>query len=598
MSERRNCIGDLLIQRARVSTGAEAILAPGRAALTYDVLREQVWATAAALRARGVRRNDRVAIVVPNGPEAATAFLGVSAVATSAPLNPSYRAEEIEFYLSDLGATALLVAASLDTPARDVARRLDVPVIELMPDGSAGGFSLEGDSGGAFDVELAGADDVALVLHTSGTTSRPKQVPLTHANICASARHIVAALELGAGGRCLNVMPLFHIHGLMAAVLASLTAGGSVVCTPGLKVPDLFDWMEEFQPTWYTAVPTMHHAVLAGGRARGERLNTSLRFIRSSSSALPRQTLMGLERLFGVPVIEAYGMTEASHQMTSNPLPPSPRKHGSVGIAAGPEVAIMDATGNLLAPGATGEVVIRGPDVTSGYVSNPAANAAAFTNGWFRTGDQGAIDADGYLFLQGRLKELINRGGEKISPVEVDEVLMDHPAVVQALTFALPHPTLGEEVAAAVVLSSSGAVTEWQLREFVSMRLAYFKTPRRIVFVDAIPKGATGKPQRIGLAERLGIAVAAASETKEHVAPRDAVEEVVAALWAEVLKCETPGVFDDFFDAGGDSIQAMQLAGRIRDVLTVVINLTDLFNVPTVAGIAAGISAQMASIDE
>ena len=593
-----HCIGDLLNRRTQASTEAEAILAPGRAPLRYDALREQLGATAAALRARGVQRNDRVAIVTPNGPEAATAFLGVSAAATSAPLNPAYRAEEIEFYLTDLGATLLIVDASLDTPARDVAVRLGIPVVELTHGGRAGAFSLGSDSCGGNDVELAGPDDVALVLHTSGTTSRPKQVPLTHANICASARHIVAALALGPDDRCLNVMPLFHIHGLMAAVLASLTAGGSVVCTPGLRVPEFFGWVEEYHPTWYTAVPTMHHAVLTGARARGERMETSLRFIRSSSSALPAQTLTGLERMFGVPVIEAYGMTEASHQMASNPLPPSARKQGSVGLAAGPEVAVMDAAGDLLPAGTTGEVVIRGPNVTSGYVGNPAANAAAFANGWFRTGDQGAMDEDGYLFLHGRLKELINRGGEKISPIEVDEVLMDHPAVMQALTFALPHPTLGEEVAAAVVLKSSGAVTERQLREFVSMRLAYFKTPRRIVFLDAIPNGATGKPQRIGLAERLGIGAAVdGSEAKESVAPRDAVEEIIAALWAEVLQGATPSVHDDFFDAGGDSIHATQLVGRIRDALAVEMSLMDFFDAPTVAGIAAGISAQLKSVD-
>jgi acyl-CoA synthetase (AMP-forming)/AMP-acid ligase II/aryl carrier-like protein len=608
---RPDSVADLLINRVAAVPDTAAILAPGRDCLAYDALRAQLLFTAASLRVRGIRRNDRVAIMTPNGPEAATAFLGVSAAATSAPLNPSYRAEEIEFYLSDLGAVALIVASSLDTPAREVARRLGVPIVELTSGARAGEFKL-GDDGksdasvawSAFDDGmLAQPHDVALVLHTSGTTSRPKQVPLKHSNICASARHIGAALALGSEDRCLNVMPLFHIHGLMAAVLSSLTAGGSVVCTPGLKVPEFFDWLEEFRPTWYTAVPTMHQAVLATGQQLisndTKRLDTTLRFIRSSSSALPRQTLTGLERLFDVPVIEAYGMTEASHQMTSNPLPPRARKHGSVGVAAGPEVAIMDADGTLLEAGATGEVVIRGPNVTSGYASNPAANAEAFTDGWFRTGDQGSIDADGYLVLQGRLKELINRGGEKISPVEVDEVLMDHPAVLHALAFALPHPTLGEDIAAAVVLREAGSVSERQLREFVSTRLAYFKTPRRIVFVDAIPKGATGKPQRIGLAERLGITGAANEDARarENVGARDATEEVVSVLWAEVLQCAPPGVHDDFFDAGGDSIRAAQLIGRIRDSLAVELSLMEFFDAPTVAGVASAISGQLDAVD-
>ncbi len=583
---------DLLLRRwAEDAPEVHAVLAPGRTPLTYERLRWQVGATAAALRARGIAANERVAIVVPNGPEMATAFLGVSAAATSAPLNPAYRAAEFEFYLRDLAARALLVGAGFDTPARSVAAALGIPVIELMAEGSAGSFSFGAGFGSDAAVEFAVAEDIALVLHTSGTTSRPKQVPLTHANICASAKHIVAALALTNEDRCLNVMPLFHIHGLMAAVLSSLTAGGSVVCTPGLTRPRFLDWMGEFRPTWYTAVPTMHHTVLTGAGVHGVPAECALRFIRSSSSALPSQTLTGLEKTFGVPVIEAYGMTEAAHQMASNPLPPRERKHGSVGVAAGPAIAIMDTMGALLPVGEIGEVVIRGPDVTSGYASNPEANAAAFTSRWFRTGDQGFLDVDGYLFLQGRIKELINRGGEKISPVEVDEVLMDHPAVLHALTFALPHATLGEEVGAAVVLRPSASVTERALRDFVSMRLAYFKTPRRIVFVDAIPKGATGKPQRIGLAARLEIGVVAPPVgSVEHVAPRNAIEEVIANLWAEVLDSGLPGVYDNFFEVGGDSVHATLLVNHVRDALAVEFSLIDFFDAPTVADTAAVIS--------
>ncbi|HEY5085738.1 MAG TPA: AMP-binding protein, partial [Gemmatimonadaceae bacterium] len=595
--EEPNGIGEILAGWASETPCAEAIVSPGREPLAYANLHRQIASTSGALRARGIRRNDRVAIVVPNGPEMATAFLGVSAAATSAPLNPSYKAEEFSFYLTDLSARALVIDLALDSPAREVATRLGIPVIELAPGVAAGTFTFGGTFGQDQPVEPTRADDVALVLHTSGTTSRPKQVTLTHANICASAAHICAALALGPSDRCLNVMPLFHIHGLMAAVLSSLTAGGSVVCAPALQVPRFFDWMAEFRPTWYTAVPTMHHAVLTSGAGRGELAHSSLRFIRSSSSALPRQTLVGLEKLFNVPVIEAYGMTEAAHQMTSNPLPPCERRPGSVGVAAGPDVAIMDSRGALLPAGATGEVVIRGPNVTAGCAGNPDANAAEFTNGWLRTGDQGSLDADGYLFLQGRLKELINRGGEKVSPLEIDAVLMDHPDVEQALAFAIPHSSLGEEVAAVVVLREPGTVTERELRNFASTRLADFKTPRRIIFVDAIPKGVTGKPQRIGLAERLGIGVMRASgRNADHVAPRDAVEEIIAAIWAEVLRSDAPGVHDNFFDAGGDSINAMQLVGRVRDALSVQLNVADFFEAPTVAETAASIAPQLKSV--
>jgi acyl-CoA synthetase (AMP-forming)/AMP-acid ligase II len=353
----------------------------------------------------------------------------------------------------------------------------------------------------------AGPDDVALALHTSGTTSRPKLVPLLQRNVLATARHVVETLALGPEDVCLNVMPLFHIHGLMAATLASLAAGGQVSCAPGFDALRFFAWLDEVGPTWYTAVPTMHQAILArAGRNRAILARARLRFVRSSSASLAPQVMAELERIFRAPVIEAYGMTEAAHQMASNPLPPRARRPGSVGVAAGPEIGIMDAAGRLLPAGEVGEVVVRGPNVTPGYEADPEANARAFTRGWFRTGDQGVLDAGGYLRLIGRLKELINRGGEKVSPLEVDEVLLDHPAVQQVVTFAMPHPKLGEEVAAAVVVRDGMAATERELRAFAASRLAGFKVPRRVVIVPEIPKGPTGKPQRIGLAARLGLA--------------------------------------------------------------------------------------------
>jgi oxalate---CoA ligase len=353
---------------------------------------------------------------------------------------------------------------------------------------------------------MAGAEDVALVLHTSGTTSRPKIVPLRHINVTASAYHVGRSLALAPDDACLNIMPLFHIHGLIAAVLSSLAAGGSVCCTPGFNAFRFFSWFDEARPTWYTAVPTMHQALLPLAARNAEIIARGrLRLIRSSSASLPPQVMAALEEAFGVPVLESYGMTEAAHQMASNPLPPRPHYPGSVGVAAGPEIAIMDDDGDLLAPGKLGEVVIRGRNVTAGYESNPEANARAFTHGWFRTGDQGFLDEDGYLRLTGRLKEIINRGGEKISPLEVDTVLMDHPAVQQVVTFGIPHDKLGEEVGAAVVLREGHALDEHGLREFAGERLAPFKVPRRVVFLSEIPKGATGKLQRIGLAGKLGL---------------------------------------------------------------------------------------------
>ncbi|HET7717856.1 MAG TPA: acyl--CoA ligase [Bauldia sp.] len=502
---------DTIIERvARGDGDAPAILAPDRAQLTHGDLRRLMADTVVRLNRLGIGRGDRVAIVLPNGPEMATAFVSVAAAATTAPLNPAYREDEFDFYLSDIRAKALVVAPEEAGPAVAVAERRGIAVLRLVPDaeGPAGRFTLEGaGTGTAAKPGVAEAGDTALLLHTSGTTSRPKLVPLTHANLAASAAHIGATLELTASDRCLNIMPLFHIHGLVAAVLASLAAGGSTYCSPGFNALRFFAWLADATPTWYTAVPTMHQAILARAARNPEAVAAAkLRFIRSSSASLPPQVMAELEALFSCPVIESYGMTEAAHQMTSNPLPPAVRKPGSVGIAAGPEVAIMTEDGAMLGPDTTGEIVIRGPNVTAGYESNPAANETAFAHGWFHTGDQGTMDSEGYLRVTGRLKEIINRGGEKISPREVDEVLMDHPAIAQAVTFAIPHDKLGEEVAAAIVLREGKTATDGEIRDFCATRLADFKVPRKVVFLDEIPKGATGKLQRIGLAQKLGLA--------------------------------------------------------------------------------------------
>lgn len=487
---------------------APAIGAPERQSLSYAGLREQVNRTISQLNGLGAGRDDAVAIVLPNGPEMASAFVAIAAGATTAPLNPAYTADEFKFYLTDLEARLLVVQAGDDSPAIEVARGLGIPVarLEFDPDGPAGVFRLTGETGTATQSGAAAAADIALVLHTSGTTARPKIVPLTHGNVCASARHIATSLELSSADHCLNVMPLFHIHGLIAAVLSSLQAGAQITCTPGFNALKFFAWLDAARPSWYTAVPTMHQAILGRAPRNPDSIaEACLRLIRSSSASLPPQVMAELESTFDAPVIESYGMTEAAHQMASNQLPPGTRKPGSVGVAAGPEIAIMDAQGGLLATGATGEVVIRGPNVTAGYQNNPAANATAFTNGWFRTGDQGVMDDEGFLRITGRLKEIINRGGEKISPREVDEVLMDHPAVAQAVTFAVPHPKLGEDVAAAIVLKDGAAASEGEIRAFAGERLMDGKVPRKIVLLDEIPKGATGKLQRIGLAEKLGL---------------------------------------------------------------------------------------------
>jgi acyl-CoA synthetase (AMP-forming)/AMP-acid ligase II/aryl carrier-like protein len=572
----------LIEARAKQTADAVAIGAPGRVPLTYNGLRIQVERTVETLNTMGVGHEHRVAIVLPNGPELAVAFLAVASGATSALLNPTYSAREFDFCLSDLKARAVIVQSGMDLPARSAARILGIPLIELspVPEAEAGRFTLRGARRFQRGHEgPAQPDDVALVLHTSGTTSRPKIVPLTQTNLCISAQNIAVALELTNSDRCLNVMPLFHVHGLIGAVLASLASGGSVVCAPGFDASRFLAWLGECRPTWYSAVPTMHQSILeSGASSRGIIASSALRFIRSSSAALPLNVAAELESAFNAPVIESYGMTEASHQITSNPLPPRERKHGSVGVAAGPEVAIMGEAGNLLSAGEAGEVVIRGANVMQGYENDPAANENAFVNGWLRTGDQGVLDADGYLSITARIKEIINRGGEKIAPREVDEALMGHPAVSQAVTFAVPHATLGEDVVAAVVLRQEASVAEKEIRKFAFSRLEDHKVPSQVVIVDQIPKGPTGKLQRLGLAQKLALELKA-----EFGAPRSPVEDALAQMWAGVLGVERVGIYDNFFALGGDSLRAIRLVARVRVAFQVELSLATVFREPTIA---------------
>ena len=484
---------------------AIAITAPERPALTYKALEEHIDSIAAQLASKGLTNSDRVAIVLPNGPEMATAFLAVSSYMSAAPLNPSYKQVEYEFYLEDLNPKLVIIEQGSTNPVREAALKLSIPIAEIniKENAAAGAFNL-------FEttqtIELPSESTEALVLHTSGTTSRPKVVPLTQANLVASASNIASTLKLSDVDHSLNIMPLFHIHGLIAVLCASISAGASVCCTAGFNALKFFDLAAGEKITWFSGVPTMHQAILLRGQRQAQTAKAlNLRFIRSSSASLPPAVFDELTELFDCPVIEAYGMTEATHQMTSNPLPPHVQKAGFVGLPAGPEVCIMDASGNQVAKGEEGEVCIKGENVTPGYDKNPDANAQSFINGWFRTGDQGMFDADGYLKITGRLKEIINRGGEKISPLEIDNVLMEHPAIQQVVSFAVADKSYGEEIGVAIVLGEGQSLTEAELKNYANERLARFKIPKYIRFLDEIPKGATGKMQRIGLAKKLGL---------------------------------------------------------------------------------------------
>jgi acyl-CoA synthetase (AMP-forming)/AMP-acid ligase II len=483
-----------LIRQAPDSATA-VILPESGTKVSYASLRSQVASVADAFASAGIKPGDRVAMSLPNGLDTIVCFLAASIAGTAAPLNPGYRYDEFAFYMDDTNAKLLVVPSQGGDDARRAAEERKIPVVVASVEN--GTVTLTPKATG----KTAAAPDpegIALVLHTSGSTGRPKRVPLKHRNLAVSAKNIIATYDLTPKDVALIAMPLFHVHGLVASTLATLASGGTVVVPAKFNPLSFWRTVRDTGATWYSAVPTIHTLLLA--RATGERPQgaENLRFIRSCSASLSPELMEGLEKAFGAPVLEAYGMTEASHQMASNPLPPKARKPGFVGPGTGVKIGIMDAEGNLLPSGTAGEVVIQGPNVIEGYENNPEANATSFTNGWFRTGDQGILDADGYLQLVARIKELINRGGEKISPREIDEVLLTHPSVAEAVAFGVPHPTWGEEVAAIVVLK--GAATEADVLSFCKERLADFKRPKKIHIVETIPRTATGKIQRKNIA--------------------------------------------------------------------------------------------------
>lgn len=482
-----------------------AIQVPGGGrSVTYDQLRGQVESLSAELRRLGLGRGDRIALAMPNGFDVIASFLAASSVGTAAPLNPAYTEDEFKFYLEDTSARALIVPAGAGAEARAAAAGGEILIIEVESDqDGVVQFSSSDTAGPQRSGDPPTSDDIALILHTSGTTSRPKRVPLPHRSLMVSAGNVAETYQLSAADVSLCVMPLFHVHGLVASTFATLLTGGTVVVPERFNPLTFWAMVRDHRVSWYSAVPTIHQVLVertktrtkSGARPAGAE---HLRFIRSCSAALSPQVMADVEERFGVPLLEAYGMTEAAHQMASNPLPPGVRKAGSVGCGTGVTFAILNDAGEILGAGATGEVSIKGASVFGGYEGNAKANAESFTEGWFRTGDQGYLDAQGYLRLNGRIKELINRGGEKISPKEVDDVLLTHSAVAEAVCFGIPDRVYGEAVAAAVVLKDTA--TEAELIAHCRSSLSDFKCPSVIHIVDTIPRGATGKIQRRNVA--------------------------------------------------------------------------------------------------
>ncbi len=489
-----------------------ALVAPNYPTLSYQQLKDNVTSLVVQLRSFGLGEGDRLAIAMPNGAPMVITFLAATLCGTAAPLNPKYKQEEFSFYYGDTQAKALItLPGTVEMAIAATLPEMIVITAQVQPDGT---LAFHCEQSGHLTIEPAEAEltlpdqeAIAMILHTSGTTSRPKRVPIRHRNLIASAQNIIGVYQLTPSDKNLCLMPLFHIHGLVGCLLSTFAAGGVLICPAGFNALEFWKWVETYQPTWYSAAPTMHQMILARA-ARNQAIVQAhpFRFIRSSSAPLPPVVIEQLEATLQTPVIESYSMTEAAHLMATNPLPPQRRKPGTVGYGFGVEVNIMDEQGTLLPAGSLGEVVVKGANVIDGYENNPTANATAFVNGWFRTGDQGVIDADGYLRLTGRLKEIINRGGEKISPLEIDDVLLRHPAVAEALAFAVPHPALGEDIQAAVVLKPEVSIPEQELKAHCATLLADFKVPHQVHVLEELPRGATGKLQRLNMAKLLGLA--------------------------------------------------------------------------------------------
>lgn len=574
-------IADLLARQAAAYGDLPALLAPDRPTLTYRELAERVGDVRAALRASGLRRADRVALVLPDPAELAVVLLAVMSSMTAVPLDHNCRPQELNRYLTSSRAGAVLLGPGADDALSSAARTTGLPV-----------FGTDGDSWPSAVRQVSGppvtgtdtADgpvrptDDALIFHTSGTTGAQKVVPLSQAAVCLSAGNIAAGLELTSADRSLGVQPLFHAHGMLTPLLASLSAGASLVCLPRFEATRFFGFLADFRPTWYSAVPAVHQAVLREAAGHPVELATvDLRFVRSASASLPEQVLRQLEETFDAPVIESYGMTETTSVLASNPMPPAKRKPGSVGLPVGCEIRVVGADGSSLIAGRVGEVVVRGRTVVRGYEGG--ADDSVFVDGWFHTGDLGRFDEDGYLFLAGRTKETINRGGVTVSPFEIDRALEAHPAIAKAVAFPVPHATLGEDVAVAVVTAPGHTVTEREIRDFAAARLNRTSMPSHVVLVDALPLGPTGKIQRLRLHEQISLPAPVFEQ------PSTDLQHMLTKVWQDVLGRDRIGRNDNFFDIGGDSL----MVTRMSQMLTSnghTVTPVDIFVFPTIALLA------------
>ena len=527
------------------------------------------------------KNNPRVGIVLPNGADMALTLLGAIEVGIAMPLNPAYQREEFETYLRELNPDIVIVDEKISPQFTDVARKLSLKILDIHSGWKSELESINEPEHWNNNQEID-PNNVALILMTSGSTGKSKRVPLTHKNICVSIADICYATNFCETDICLCMWEQFHIGGLVDLLLVPIASGGKVICASGFNVDDFFSLLFNAKPTWFQGVPTTLIEIVSVGTKHNFNLdNTSLKFIRAVASALPETLQTKIESLFGVPVIQTFGMTEASPLITTNQLPPGERKLGSVGKSCGPEIAIMDEEGKILECGEIGEIVIKGENVFKGYEGNDKENEYVFRYGWFHTGDKGDLDKDNYLFLRGRIKEQINRGGEKISPQEIDDVLMRHESIQNAAAFSVPHPTLGEDVGVAIVCKNRNMQAH-EVQEYLSNYLANFKIPKTIIFLDKLPINAIGKVKR----DTLASLAANLKSTKEIAKPKNELEELLLKIWQNELEEKNIGVHDDFISIGGDSLSSLRILASIEKILGIKLPEKDITEFNTIESIA------------
>jgi acyl-CoA synthetase (AMP-forming)/AMP-acid ligase II len=573
-------LGEVIRAHALARPDNAAILATGLPALSYRMLQSEIDGVRASLRAAGFGRDARIAVAVADNAQAARAIVAVVCSATAVPIDPKLTQPEVERCLRIVQPQGVLVLKDTESATRSAAQQHGLPIIEA-------GFSANGSLqlkvpsiGPAAGPGEPDRDAPAFILHTSGTSADPNLVPFSHRNMLAVTERLQTWFGLGPGDRCLCVSPVYYSHALTTTVLPPLLTGGSTAFPSTPTKVDVVEWFADLQPTWYSAGPTLHLAVLEKFEAQGEaRTPHSLRFLSTAGAPMTQDVLRRMQGVLGVPVLEHYGSSETA-QIASNCPPPGPAKPGTVGIPWPGILKIIDEEGHQVPPGTRGEIMISGPSVMAGYLNAPERNRSIFVDGWYRTGDVGSLDQDGFLTLHGREKELINRGGEKISPVEVDQALMRHPGVAQAAAYAVAHPRLGEDIAAAVVLNPDALVTPLELREFLYAELAQFKVPRRIAIVDELPRGITGKVLRRRLTEM------AQGRTEQSGMTEEDLQATLLQMWKRALKTDDVSLDDDFFEKGGDSLLAMDISLELQKLVGRPLAESLLFESPTIRELA------------